>query len=88
MGQGGGSVLEVFRRMWLGWNVLVRKIVSGQTWFLMTITWFVGLAPVAIGLKLMRKTMIDRAPADPNAPTYGLTRTRGPLDMKGASRMF
>ena len=81
-------MLEVFRRMWLGWNVLVRKIVSGQTWILMTITWVVGMAPVAIAFKIARKPMIDRAAADPNAKTYGVARDAAPLDMKRASRMF
>ena len=81
-------MLEHFRRLWLGWNVAVRGIVTAQSHFLMAITWVAGLAPVAIALKIGGRRMIDRAPADPSAPSYRSPREGRPMDMDRASRMF
>lgn len=81
-------MLELFRRMWVGWNVAVRGIVTAQSRILMAFTWVVGLAPVAVYLKVTGKRMLDRAPADLNASTYRTERTNGPLEMDRASRMF
>lgn len=74
--------------MWLGWNVAVRGIVTLQSHVLMSITWLVGLAPVALFFKLTGRRMLDRAPADPAAPTYRAERDARPMDMGRASRMF
>ncbi len=81
-------MLELFRRMWVGWNVVVRGIVTAQSRLLMAVTWIVGLAPVALVMKAMGRRMLDRSPADPNAPSYRTTRDPKPLDMDRAARMF
>lgn len=81
-------MLLFFRRMWVGWNGLVRGIVTAQSRVLMSVTWLVGLAPVALYLKLTGKRLIDRAPADPAAVTYRSARDGKPMDMGRAARMF
>lgn len=81
-------MLELFRRMWLGWNVAVRRIVGAQSAVLMAVTWAVGLAPVAVFMRLSGRRMLDRAPADPAATTHRVARDAAPLDMDRASRMF
>lgn len=81
-------MLELLRRLWIGWNAALRGFLTAQSRLLMTVTWIVGVAPVALVLKAMGKRQLDRAAADPNAATYGLRRADGPMDMKRASRMF
>jgi hypothetical protein len=81
-------MLERFRRMWIGWNVIVRGIVGAQSAVLMVVTWTFGLAPVAIFMRVRGTRLLDRAPADPNAATYGVAREPKPLSMERASRMF
>ncbi|MFN7143411.1 MAG: hypothetical protein ACK4YP_06530 [Myxococcota bacterium] len=81
-------MLLFFRRMWVGWNALVRGIVTAQSRVLMSVTWLVGLAPVALYLKLTGKRLIDRAPADPTAATYRNERDGTSMDMGRAARMF
>jgi hypothetical protein len=81
-------MLELFRRMWTGWNAVVRGIVTAQSRLLMTVTWVVGLAPVAVYLKLTGKRMLDRSPPDAGAATYRTVREAKPLDMDRAARMF
>ncbi|MDP2314575.1 MAG: hypothetical protein Q8P41_16855 [Pseudomonadota bacterium] len=81
-------MLELFRRLWIGWNVAVRGIVGAQSAVLMFVTWVVGLAPVALVMRARGKRMLDRAPADKDAATHRVTRDPTPLDMERASRMF
>ncbi|MDP2310333.1 MAG: hypothetical protein Q8P18_30230 [Pseudomonadota bacterium] len=81
-------MLEVFRRMWIGWNVAVRRIMGAQSAVLMGFTWLVGLAPVAVALRLGGRRLLDRAPADPTAASHRLARDPSPIDMEKASRMF
>ncbi|MES2639898.1 MAG: hypothetical protein V4850_10465 [Myxococcota bacterium] len=81
-------MLEVFRRLWIGWNVAVRRIVGAQSAVLMGFTWLVGLAPVAIVLRLQGKRLLDRAATDPAAVSHRVVRDPAPMDMAKASRMF
>ena len=81
-------MLEFFKRLWIGWNVAVRGIFVVQNAVLMGTAFFVGLAPVAIGMKLLGRRQLDRAPADPNATTHWIPRDSRPIDMTRASRQF
>lgn len=81
-------MLELLRRLWIGWNAALRGFLTAQSRFLMAVTWIAGVAPVSIVLRLVGRRFLDRAPADRNASSYRVTRTTAPLDMKRASRMF
>jgi len=81
-------MLELFKRMWAGWNVGVRKLVAGQNALIMSVAYVVGLGPVALALRVGGRTMLDRAPADPSAPTYWLPRRSRASTMEEANRMF
>ena len=65
---------------------------AGILWFqnalLMSLAYFVGLGPVALGFRLLRKPMIDRAPADPKAGSYAVPRTGTAMSMYEAARQF
>lgn len=81
-------MLESFRRLWIGWNALARRILGAQTWLLMAVTFVVGLGPPALVLRLLRRSMLDRAPADRAASSYRVVRDPTPMDMKRAARQF
>ncbi len=81
-------MLERFKRMWLGWQGVAKGIMWAQNALLMSVAYFVGLGPVALGHKLLGKQLIDRAPADLNAATYGLPRSGKPMTMDEAARQF
>lgn len=81
-------MLELFRRMWVAWNRGVRGIFWVQNAVLMTVAWLVGLAPVAVVLKLLRRPMLDRAPADPRAETHWHPRNGRPMRMEEAVRRY
>jgi hypothetical protein len=81
-------VLELFKRMWAGWNVFARALMRAQSFVLMLVTWVVGIGPVAIALRLMGRDMLDRAPPDGKARTHWIARDGKPLDMQSAARRF
>jgi hypothetical protein len=81
-------LLELFRRMWLGWQRFVKGVLLVQNTVLMGFVWVFGLGPVAIGAKLVRHPFLDREPADPAAKSHWKPRDPKPMDMKAASRPF
>lgn len=81
-------MLELFKRMWLGWNAGIRKVFQAQTSIVMFVAFVLGLAPVALTLKLMNKKMVDRGPGSPDARSHWVPRKRKSLSMKDASRQF
>lgn len=81
-------MLELFRRMWLAWNRGVRGVFVVQNAVLMTVAWLVGLAPVALALRLIGRRLLDRAPADPGATTYWTPRRPAPMTMDEATRRY
>jgi hypothetical protein len=81
-------MLLLFRSMWIGWNGVARRLITAQSFVLMVVTFVIGIGPVALLLRLVRRSMIDRAPADPAASTYRVVRDPAALDMKAASRQF
>lgn len=81
-------MLELFKQMWAGWNRGIRGILWLQNTVLMTVAWVVAIAPVALVLKLMGRSMLDKAAADRAAPSYWNRRDPAPMDMGRAARRF
>lgn len=81
-------MLELFKRMWLGWQGVAAGIITTQNAVLMSVAYFVGLGPVAIVQRIAGHRNLDRAPAKPGAPTYWLPRSGKPQSMDEASRQF
>lgn len=81
-------MLQLFKQMWLGWNRAVKGIFWLQNTVVMTVTFVVGVAPVAIGLKLIGKKMMDKGPPPPDAKSYWVERDPEPISMDKASRQF
>lgn len=81
-------MVELFRRMWVGWNVAVRGFFGVQSAVLMGVAYFVGLGPVAVGMRLLGRDLLDRGPGAPGASSYWLPRDGRPMDMKAAARQF
>ena len=65
---------------------------AGILWFqnalLMSLAYFIGLGPVALGFRVLRKPMIDREPADPKAASYAVPRAGTAMSMNEAARQF
>lgn len=81
-------MLELFKRLWVGWNErVVRNILRVQNAVLMTLVFVVALAPVALLLKGMRRPMLDRGPA-PKVQSFWHPREGRPMTMKEASRQY
>ena len=81
-------LLELFKRMWAGWNVVVRRVFDAQGAVLMAVAYVVGLGPVALVLRITGRKMLDRAPADPAAKSYWTPRAGTPMTMDEASRRY
>ena len=81
-------MLELFKRMWVGWQGATRGILVAQNAVLMTVAYVLGLGPVALAWKVMRRSMLDRAPADPKAASYWRARKGTPMSMDEANRPF
>lgn len=81
-------MLELFRVMWVGWQRFALGLMRAQNVVLMGIAWAVGLGPVALVAKLVGHRFLDRAPADPGAPSHWRARDPAPMDMKRAARPF
>lgn len=81
-------MLSIFKRLWRGWNRGVRGLMRAQSKAIMTVAYFVGIGPVAIGFRLMGKTLLDRGPAAPGTRSFWLKRTDGEATIKDAARPF
>lgn len=81
-------MLELFKRMWSGWNVGVRRFMAAQNATLMGVAWLLGIGPVALVLRLMQRDMLDRKLGAPDARSHWRARDGKPLDMQGASRRY
>jgi hypothetical protein len=81
-------MLEFFKRLWIGWNGVARGILTAQNWVAMTFAWIVGLAPVALAMRVAGVDLLDRRPLSEKRASHWRARTDGPLDMKRAQRMF
>lgn len=81
-------MLEIFKRLWVGWNGMARHILLAQNALLMGFTYVVALGPVALWFRLSGKQLVDRGPADPKAETYWQPRSGKPMTMDEATRQF
>ena len=81
-------MLELFKRLWIGWNDrVVKNILRVQNAALMSLVFVFALAPVAIFLRLTGRQMLDRGPAT-KADSYWQKRDGKPMTMKEAARQY
>ena len=81
-------MLELFKRLWAGWNVIVHGLMRGQSRLIMTVAYLFGIGPVALVFRVTRRTLLDRGPARPGATSHWTPRVEGEASMKDASRPF
>ncbi len=79
-------MLSLLKTLWRGWKRFTHKLVAGQSWLLMAIAYVVAMGPASIFVKLDKRHRLDRAPADPDASTYGLAVEHRPPDIRRAQR--
>lgn len=82
------AVLETFKRMWLWWQGVAQGILWAQNAAIMTIAYFVGVGPVALGFKLTGHKLLDRAPPATGTATFWVARSGQPQTMDEAARQF
>lgn len=81
-------MLELFKRMWVGWNRGVRALLRLQTRAIMTVAYLLAIGPVAVVFRITGRTLLDRGPAPRGASTYWLARPNTEATMRDASRPF
>ncbi len=81
-------MLERFKRMWLWWQGVAAGILWFQNALLMTVAYVVGVGPVAVGFRLLRRPLLDRAPAVVGAKSHWVARSGKPMTMDEAARQF
>lgn len=79
-------MLALMKTIWRGWKGFAHKLVSGQSWLLMAIVYFVAVGPVSIYVKLDARRRLDRGPADPQADSYALPVPAKVVDVRRAQR--
>ena len=62
-------MLRLFVRLWRGWKKLSHRLIAGQNWLLMSLVYWVSLAPVAVWMRLSGKKLFLRD-AKPPASSY------------------
>lgn len=83
-----GPMLELFKRMWLGWQGVAQGIITAQNAVLMAVAYFAGLGPVAVAQRVLGHQNLDRGPAQAGAPSFWVPRSGKPQTMDEASRQF
>jgi hypothetical protein len=81
-------VLELAKRLWIGWTALARRVLVAQNAAAMGVAWVLGVAPTAILLRIVGHDPLDRRPPRADDTTHWTPRTDGPLTMERARRPF
>lgn len=81
-------MLELFKRLWIGWNRGVRGLMRLQTRALMTAAYLLAIGPAALTFRLLRRSLLDRGPAPRGATTFWLARPNAEATMRDATRPF
>ncbi len=81
-------MLELFKRMWIGWNAGVRRVMGLQSTVLMGVAYVLAVGPVSLVLRVTGRDLLDRGPARRPAASYWLKRDGKAIEMKQAARQF
>ncbi len=79
-------VLDTLKTIWRGWKRFVHRLIAAQSWFLMSVTYWVAVSPVAVYMKLTGQKLIDRTLGDEDSETYWLEPQLGQEDIRRAQR--
>lgn len=80
-------MLALMKSIWRGWKRFAHKIISAQNFVLMAGVYWFAVAPVAIGLKLIRFRLLDTPVPSDDDDSYW-EKKEGVLSMDRASKMF
>jgi|GEM_PF-3420922 len=79
-------MLGLMKTIWAAWKAFTHGLVKVQSQVLMALVYFLALGPVSLFIKLSPRRRLDRAPADPEAATYGLLVVPVSADVRQAQR--
>lgn len=82
-------MLETFKRLWLWWQGVAKGILWAQNALIMSVAYFAGLGPVAVGFRLVgRRPLADRGAPPVGASSYWAPRSGKAQTMDEAVRQF
>tara|TARA_B100001250_G_scaffold343963_1_gene312807 strand:+ start:356 stop:604 length:249 start_codon:yes stop_codon:yes gene_type:complete len=81
-------LIRFFKGLWRREKAFLHGILKLQNWILMALVYVLAVAPVAILLKLFRHEMLDKSLPDPEAKSYWVEKTDGPLTLERARKRF
>jgi hypothetical protein len=81
-------MLTVMKKIWRSWKALAHHIVAAQNFVLMSLVYWVALAPVAVALKLMGRSVIAPPPERDAQGSFWRPRAAPGYDLQRANRMF
>lgn len=81
-------MLTLMKRIWRAWKGVAHRIIQAQNWVLMSIVYWVALAPVAVVLRLTGHRPVPDAPAPAADGSFWIPREDGAMKMDRATRMF
>jgi len=55
------TMLSLFKTLWRKWQSFAHRLIKAQNWFLMSLVYWLALAPVAIAMKLKGSVLLDRS---------------------------
>lgn len=76
------------KRIWRVWKGLAHRIIQAQNWLLMSIVYWLALAPVAVALRLTGHKPVPPTPEPAPDGSFWIPRQDGAMGMERATRMF
>ncbi|MEY3213061.1 MAG: hypothetical protein RIT28_3542 [Pseudomonadota bacterium] len=76
------------KKIWRSWKGLAHHIVAAQNFVLMSLVYWVALAPVALCLKLIGRSVIAPPPEKDAQGSFWRPRAASGYDLQRANRMF
>lgn len=76
------------KAIWRAWKGVAHRIIQAQNWVLMSIVYWLALAPVAVFIRLSRRAVVPGEPTPDADGSFWIARDDGVMGMDRANRMF
>lgn len=76
------------KAIWRAWKGVAHRIIQAQNWALMSIVYWLALAPVAVLIRLSGRKVVPVEGGPDASGSFWIPRTDGVMGMDRANRMF
>lgn len=76
------------KAIWRAWKGVAHRIIQAQNWLLMSIVYWLALAPVALAIRLSGHKVVPTEPGPDAGGSFWTPRSDGVMGMERANRMF